>query len=405
MSEAASVAVVGGGPAGLMAAEVLAGGGHPVTVFEAMPSAGRKLLLAGRGGLNLTNSEPMAVLLTRYGPARPSLEAAINAFGPDELRAWAAGLGETTTIGSSGRVFPASFRATPLLRAWSRRLMDLGVEIRTRHRWRGWEADGSLCFTDASGEDVRVRADASLLALGGASWPRVGSTGEWAGVLEAAGIRVRPFRPANCGFSVGWTAPFRDRFAGTPVKNVLVSFAGATARGDAMITRDGIEGGPIYALSAALRDGLDDGAVVTLTVDLAPDAPAPDLVARLRRRRPRDSMATALGRAGINPVGAGLLREATGNAPPRDPEELARLIKAVPVPIVAAQPLARAISTAGGIALDEIDESYMLRRRAGTFVAGEMLDWEAPTGGYLLQATFSTAVAAARGARAWLERT
>jgi uncharacterized flavoprotein (TIGR03862 family) len=397
-----SVAVVGGGPAGLMAAEVLAGAGHAVTVYDRMPSVGRKLLLAGRGGLNLTHSEAMGDLLDRYGPARPRLEPAITAFDPDALRAWAAGLGETTFVGSSGRVFPAAFRATPLLRAWLARLAGLGVTVRVRHAWRGWDDDGALRLADASGAAVRVEADATVLALGGASWPRVGSDGGWVAVVEAAGIRVSPLRAANCGFRVAWTPAFGARFAGTPVKNVRLSFGGRSARGDAMVTRTGIEGGPVYGLAGALRDALGAGEDVVVRVDLAPDRSAEELGARLRRGRSRDSTSTALGRVGVSAVGVGLLREATANDLPADADALAALVKAVPVHLVAPQSIDRAISTAGGIALDEVDDAFMLRRRPGTFVAGEMLDWEAPTGGYLLQATFSTAVAAANGAKAWL---
>jgi uncharacterized flavoprotein (TIGR03862 family) len=374
-----------------MAAEVLARAGAEVTVFERMPSVGRKLLLAGRGGLNLTHTEALDDFLDRYGPARPRLEAAIRAFGPDDLRAWAAGLGEDTFVGSSGRVFPTSFRATPLLRAWLRRLDELGVDIRVRHAWQGW------------GDDQLRFADATVLALGGGSWPRVGSDGAWTGTLAGAGIDVRPLRPANCGFSTRWSDAFRTRFAGSPLKNVRLSGAGGSARGDAMVTDAGIEGGAVYALAAGLRDAIEVGGETELLVDLHPDRTVDDLTHRLANRRAKDSLSSALRRAGVAPVGIGLAREATGNLLPDEPAELAALLKAVPLRLVGVQPLDRAISSAGGIALDEVDDAFMLRRRPGTFVAGEMLDWEAPTGGYLLQATFSTAVAAARGAVAWVE--
>ena len=362
----ATAAVIGGGPAGLMAAEVLASAGVAVTVHERMRNVGRKLLLAGRGGLNLTHSEPLDAFLARYGAARPRLEAAIRAFGPDELRAWCAGLGEDPFVGSSGRVFPAGFRATPLLRAWLARLDGLGVDIRTGSEWRG--------------EDTG--ADVTVLALGGASWPRTGSDGAW---VDHVGVRVVPLRPANCGFVVGWSEVFRSRFAGEPLKNVALTHAGVTVRGDAVITDAGIEGGAVYALSASLRDAIDADGEATLTVDLRPDL---DLAAQ--RVRPGDSLANRLRRAGLSPVAIGLVREVGG-----DPH-------ALPLRLVAPAPIDRAISTAGGVALDEIDDSFMLRARPGVFVAGEMLDWEAPTGGYLLQATFSTAVAAARGALAYL---
>jgi uncharacterized flavoprotein (TIGR03862 family) len=347
-----------------MAAEVLATGGASVTLLEQMPSVGRKLLLAGRGGLNLTHTEPLDAFLDRYGAARPRLEAAIRAFTPDDLRTWCAGLGQEPFVGSSGRVFPSGFRATPLLRAWLARLGELDVDIRTRHRWTG-DLDG-----------------VTVLALGGASWPRTGSDGAWTALL--GDVDVTPLRPSNVGFRVDWSPVFRERFAGTPLKDVELSFGGQTSRGDVVITATGIEGGAVYALSASLRDA--DAPV--LHIDLRPD------VAELRLdRRPKDSMANALRRAGFPPVVSALLHE-TGGADP----------KAVPLALDGPQPIARAISTAGGIALAEIDDTFMLRSHPGTFVAGEMLDWEAPTGGYLLQATFSTAVAAARGALAYLRR-
>lgn len=395
------VAVVGGGPGGLMAAEALAGGGATVTVFERMPSVGRKLLLAGRGGLNLTHSEATEALLDRYGLSRGRLTPAVQAFGPEALRAWCAGLGVETFVGTSGRVFPVGLRSTGLLRSWLGRLADLGVVIRTRHTWRGWSDEGGLVFEDRTGADVAVRPDATVLAMGGASWPRVGSDGRWVAAVAAAGIAVAPLRPANCGFAVAWSAAFGQRFQGVPVKNVRLSHSGAEVRGEAVITAAGIEGGAVYAVSAALRDAVAAHGCASLTLDLRPDVSRSALARRLARRRPRDSTATMLRRAGFSPVAAGLLREVSGNQVPSG-DELAALAKALPLVVTAPAPIARAISTAGGIAFDEIDEHFMLRRRPGTFVAGEMLDWEAPTGGYLLQATFATAVAAATGARTWL---
>ena len=412
LTDSPRVAVVGGGPGGLMAAEILARAGASVTVFERMPSVGRKLLLAGRGGLNLTHTEPLDDLLDRYGPARDVLASAIEAFGPNDLRAWCAGLGQEPFVGTSGRVFPSGFRATPLLRAWLLRLDELGVERRVRQTWRGWSPAGSppgIVVADAQGVEHLEPADAVVLALGGASWPRSGSDGAWVLPVEAGGVEVVALRPANVGVDVAWTPTFVDRFAGIPVKNVGLSVArppdagGRTARGDAMVTASGIEGGVVYAVGRELHAALDADGRAVLTVDLHPDLTVEQLAERLGRRRPRDSASTFLRRAaGLAPVAVGLLREATGNQLPDDPVDLAHLIKAAPLLVTGVQSIARAISTAGGISLAAIDGSFMLRQQPGTFVAGEMLDWEAPTGGYLLQATFSTAVAAANGAIAWL---
>jgi uncharacterized flavoprotein (TIGR03862 family) len=420
----ATALVVGGGPGGLMAAEVLATAGLRVTVVEHMPSVGRKLLLAGRSGLNLTHSEPTDELLARYGTQRQRLERAIDAFSPADLRAWCAGLGEHTFVGSSGRVFPQSFRATPLLRAWLQRLDRLGVAIVTRTRWTGWGRlpDGSIdphritvrTVGDDDGSTVReLRADVVVLALGGASWPRVGSDGGWTAVVRDAGVEVNPLRPANCGVRYDWTPSFIGRHAGSPVKNVAVSVAdGPTGdptpavRGDLMITDDGLEGGPAYTLSSAVRDAIDRTGSATLLIDLHPDLAEAEVAARLERRRPKDSLSTALKRTlGLSPTAVALLREVCGDTVPRDTAALAALVKAVPVVVRVTASIDRAISSAGGISFDEIDESFMLHRLPGVFVAGEMLDWEAPTGGYLLQATFATAVAAARGASHWAGNT
>jgi uncharacterized flavoprotein (TIGR03862 family) len=376
-----------------MVAEVLASAdaGVAVTVLDRMPSVGRKLQLAGRGGLNLTHSEPLDRLLGRYGvEARAVLEPAILAFDPDALRAWSGGLGQRAVVGTSGRVFPEAFRATPLLRAWLRRLDELGVVVRTGHRWAG--------FDDEATRD----ADAVVLAMGGASWPRTGSDGAWVDAVRGAGIEVTPLGPANGGFIVEWSAVLRDRFAGEVLKTVSVRAGEASSRGDVMLTSSGIEGGPVYAVGSELREALGARGSATLHVDLRPDLDAGELGMRVEhRRRPKDSVSSTLRRtAGLSPAAIAVLREA--GPLPTSGRELARRIKDVRLPVVAAQPIDRAISSAGGIALHEIDERFMLRRRPGTFVAGEMLDWEAPTGGYLLQATFSTAVAAARGVLAWL---
>jgi hypothetical protein len=398
--------VIGGGPAGLIAAEQLAAAGVTVTVYDHKPSLGRKFLLAGRGGLNITHSEPLPTFLERYGSIPTQLAAALEAFGPDDLREWCAGLGEPTFVGSTGRVFPESFRATPLLRAWLRRLTELGVQAATRTRWLGWTPDGSNRFEGADGVEFAVHSDVTVFALGGASWPRVGSDGGWVEPFEAAGIAVTRLRPANVGVRVAWTKQFAGRLEGQPLKNVSIAVgpnANGGVRGDPVITRSGLEGGPIYALSAPIREALDASGACELTFDLHPDQSVERLVERLARRRPKDSTTTWLRRSiGLHPAMIGVLREATGNVLPADPTELARLVKRVPVRVVDTMPIDRAISTAGGVQFTELDDSLMLTRQPGTFVAGEMLDWEAPTGGYLLQASFSTGVAAARGALASL---
>jgi len=386
-----SIAVVGGGPAGLIAAETLSAAGCAVTVYERMPTFGRKLLIAGRGGLNLTHSEPLAQFKTRYGAAAERIDACLDAFPPEALVAWAEGLGQPTFVGSSGRVFPEALKASPLLRAWLRRLTDQGVDLQTRAEWLGWDAAGALAFRDRPA----VRPDAVVLALGGASWPRLGSTGAWAGLLQARGVTVAPFRPANCGFVADWSAAFRERFAGAPLKPLALSFAGRRIRGEAVVTGYGLEGGGIYALSAALRDAIAREGRAVLELDLRPDVSAAQLAARLSRPRGRQSLSNFLRKAaGLPPVAVNLLREAGAGAAP---EALAQAVKRLPVVLTAPQGLDRAISSAGGVAWSEADEGLMLKAAPGVFVAGEMLDWEAPTGGYLLQACFATGVAAAKG--------
>ncbi|MBL0403378.1 TIGR03862 family flavoprotein [Microvirga aerilata] len=389
-------AIVGGGPAGLVAAEVLARAGVAVTVYDRMPSVGRKLLMAGRGGLNLTHSEEFERFLSRYAEAQPQLRPLIEAFRPEDLRAWCEGLGQETFVGSSGRVFPKAFKASPLLRAWLQRLEALNVRFALRHRWQGWDEDGALVFTDAAGEPVRTQPDATILALGGASWPRLGSDGTWADLLAQRGIPVRPLRPANMGFTLPWS-PFMRRHEGEPLKRIALAFEGTTVRGEAIVTADGIEGGAVYALSGPLRDAVEQRGSATVHVDLRPDVSHEILVPKLAAPRKGQSASTFLRKAaGLSPVGIGLLREASP-ALPSEPEALARLIKAVPLTLASTQSLDRAISSAGGVPFGELDAHLMLRRMPGVFVAGEMLDWEAPTGGYLLQATFATGIAAARG--------
>jgi uncharacterized flavoprotein (TIGR03862 family) len=401
------IAVIGAGPAGLMAAEVMAQAGARVTIFDRMPAAGRKFLLAGRGGLNLTHSEPLDKFLSRYGASTPNLRAAIEAFPPEALRAWCEGLGQETFVGSSGRVFPRRLKASPLLRAWLRRLESLGVVFKPRHHWTGWSDDGALMFETPAGVAIED-ADAAVLALGGASWPRLGSDGSWTEIMTRAGIAVAPLRPANVGVLVNWSAVFRDRFEGMPLKRIALSLGGRTVRGEALVTRTGLEGGGIYALSAAIRAAIDATGEAVLHIDLRPDLTTAALRTKLAAVRGKQSLSTFLRKAaGLAPVAIGLLHEAQAGGAKLTtlaPEALADLIKAVPVRISGTADVARAISTAGGIAFDALDTNFMLRRKSGTFVAGEMLDWEAPTGGYLLQACFATGVAAGQGALAWLSR-
>jgi uncharacterized flavoprotein (TIGR03862 family) len=402
------VAIIGAGPAGLMAAEVLARGGAQVTVYDAMPSVGRKFLMAGRGGLNLTHSEALPVFLARYGEAMPQLAAAIDAFPPNALREWSEELGQPTFVGSSGRVFPKAFKASPLLRAWLRRLDSIGVQFKLRHRWIGWDDDGRLSFQATDGKRV-VEARATVLALGGASWPRLGSDGRWVEILSAEGVTISPLRPANCGFTVAWSDIFRDRFEGHPLKGIALSFGPHSVRGEAMITRAGLEGGAIYALSAELREAIASSGQATLHITLRPDVEMQDLMAQLSRPRGRQSLSNFLRKTvHLSPAAIGLLHEAAiASGVPLSSlstASLAGLINAAPVELNGLAPIARAISTAGGIAFDELDADFMINRVPGLFAAGEMLDWEAPTGGYLLQASFATGAAAGRGVLKWLER-
>ena len=401
-----NVAVIGAGPAGLMAAEVLARGGAAVTIYERMPSAGRKFLLAGRGGLNLTHSEGLEQFITRYGAARGRLRVAIKSFPPAAVRDWSESLGQSTFIGTSGRVFPTAFKASPLLRAWLHRLDGLGVRLALRHHWRGWNDRGALMFDTPAGP-LEVAADATVLALGGASWPRLGADGDWVAPLTAAGVAVMPLRPANCGFAVAWSEVFRGRFAGQPLKRIAITHGGDTVRGEAVVTDAGIEGTAIYELSGRLRDAIMATGETTLRIALRPDTSDAELRQRLAAPHGKQSLATFLRKAlRLSPVAIGLLHEAVLASGQKlsemTPDALAQLINAVPLRLTGVAPLARAISTAGGVTFDALDDNYMLRDRPGTFVAGEMLDWEAPTGGYLLQATLATGAAAGRGALAWL---
>ena len=374
-----TVTVVGAGPAGLMAAEAAAGAGAEVTIIDQRRSFGRTLLLAGRSGLNLTHAEPLEVFLGRYGDGRAMLGPAIRAFPPDAVRAWADELGADTFVGSSGRVFPAAMRATSLLRAWTARLAGLGVAMRTGETWAGFTDDG-----------------ATVLALGGASWPSVGGDGSWLAHVETAGIPVVPFAASNAGVLVAWSAPLLERFEGVPIKNAALTAGGRTVRGEPTITATGLEGGPIYALGPELRSGHGLG------IDLQPDLDADALAARLvDRRRPKDSVSTWLRKGGLSPVDVALLRDSTGNRLPTEATAIANLAKAVPIPVEGLAPIDRAISTAGGIALDAIDDTGMLLDRPGTWVAGEMVAWDAPTGGYLIQACLSTGHRAGVAAARW----
>jgi len=391
------VAVIGGGPAGLMAAEVLSAAEVSVTIYERMATPGRKLLMAGRGGLNLTHSEPLDAFLARYGKAAGWMRRILGGFPPAALVAWAEGLGQPTFVGSSGRVFPKALKASPLLRAWLARLEKQGAVLRLRHDWRGWDAKGDLVFRVGNHEIVEPRPDATILALGGASWPKLGSTGDWASLLGGRGVALRPFRPANCGFVVGWSDTFRQRFAGRPLKPASFAFDGRTIRGEAVITAYGIEGGAIYALSAALRDAIEASGSAMLEVDLAPDLSIDRLTEKLGRPSRGQSLSTFLKKAAnLAPVSINLLREAHGAMLARDAAGLAAQIKKVPLRLAGIQSIERAISTAGGVALDAVDEMLRLRAMPDVLIAGEMLDWEAPTGGYLLQATLATGVAAAK---------
>jgi uncharacterized flavoprotein (TIGR03862 family) len=383
---AKTAAVIGAGPAGLMAAEVLSTGGVAVTVYDRMPSVGRKFLMAGRGGLNLTHSENFDQFLTRYGVASSHLRPALEAFPPSALIAWANALGAETFTGSSGRIFPKAMKASPLLRAWLERLYRQNVQFRLRHDWRGW-SDGALRFHTPAG-DVTETHDVTVLALGGASWPRLGADGGWTMLLQDKGVEIAQLRPANMGFNVDWSEVFRARFAGQPVKNVTLRFGGHTARGDAIITRYGIEGGAVYALSSALREAFAKANPIALDIDLRPDLSQQQIATRLARPQGKESLANYLRKSvGLSPLEINLLRE-TGTPPEQ--------LKSIALAIKGHQSIARAISTAGGISFDTVDHTLMLKAMPGTYAIGEMLDWEAPTGGYLLQACFSTAALAAR---------
>lgn len=382
-----------------MAAETISAAGAAVAIFEAMPTMGRKLLMAGKSGLNLTHAEAPEDFLTRFGAAREQLESALRAFDNRAVRAWAAGLGVETFSGSSGRVFPKAMKASPLLRAWLARLEGQGVTIRTRHRWAGFDGD-AIIFETPEGRISR-RFDAVVLALGGASWPRLGSDAAWVPWLEAKGVAVTAFEAANCGFEVAWSDVFAERFAGAPVKAVAATSDAGMIPGEFVISRHGIEGSLVYAHASALREALKEGDA-SLMLDLAPGRDVARIAHDLARQPAKASFSNRLRKAGLDVVKAGLVRELTTDAQRNDPAALAAAIKALPVPVLRPRPIAEAISSAGGVAWEAVDERFMLKPLPGVFTAGEMLDWEAPTGGYLLTACLATGAAAGRGVVEWL---
>jgi len=404
-----SVAIIGGGPAGLMAAEVISAQDVHVDVYDSMPSLGRKFLMAGRGGLNITHSEPFEQFVARYGKRRAQIEPLLKTFGPDELRQWVQELGIETFVGTSGRVFPVEMKSSPLLRAWLKRLADSGVTFHLRHKWKGWlhsaSAALSLLFETPEGMKV-ITPDATVLALGGGSWSRLGSDGAWVPWLEQAGVRVEALKPSNCGFDVKWSPYFRERFAGHPLKSVILSFGSFRQQGEFIVTKDGVEGSLIYAASAMIRDEISMRGKAIISLDMAPDRSLEWLTEKLARPRGSRSMSSHLEKTvGIKGLKAGLLREFLTRkdfASGASMEKLAAFIKNLPVPLIAPRPLDEAISTAGGVTFEALDEHLMIRSMPGVFCAGEMLDWEAPTGGYLLTACFASGYTAGMGVLKWL---
>lgn len=404
-SARSSVVIIGGGPAGLMAAEVLSQAGVKVDLYDAMPSVGRKFLLAGVGGMNITHSEPWPAFLSRYAQRAPMIEAFLQTFDADALRQWIHGLGIETFVGSSGRVFPTDMKAAPLLRAWLKRLRDSGVNLHTRHRWLGWNPDGSLRLRGPEAE-LAVQADAVLLALGGASWARLGSDGAWLPWLQDQGVEVAALQPSNCGFEVSaWSELLRSKFAGAPLKNIAMSVDNLPMRsGECVVTETGVEGSLVYALSAPIRERINLDGSATVHIDLLPGKSLQAVQTALEKPRGSRSMAKHLsGQLGLDGVKAALLRELTSKAQFDDLTALAQAIKALPLRLVRPRPLDEAISTAGGVTFESMDQRLMLKALPGVFCAGEMLDWEAPTGGYLLTACFASGRAAAQGMLDWLQ--
>ena len=397
-----SVVVIGGGPTGLMAAEVLSQHDVKVDVYDSMPSVGRKFLVAGKGGLNLTHSEPFEQFVSRYGKRRAQIEPLLKNFGPEELRQWARGLGIETFVGTSGRVFPVGMKTSPLLRAWLKRLNDLGVTFHLRHKWRGWNADKSLKFETPDGEK-NIKADAVVLALGGGSWARLGSDGAWVNWLSQAGVKVEALKPSNCGFDVAWSPHFRAKFDGHPIKSVVLSFESFRQQGEFIVTKEGVQGSLVYAASVLIRDEIEAKGRAVISLDMAPDRSLEWLVQKLSKPRGSRSMASHLEKAvGMKGVKVGLLHEFMQKEDFANVEKLASFIKRLPIPLIAPRPLDEAISSAGGLTFESLDENLMIRVLPGIFCAGEMLDWEAPTGGYLITACMSSGRVAGEGVLKWL---
>jgi hypothetical protein len=397
MQKSKNIIIIGGGASGLMAAEIIAGAGHKVTIYDAMPTFGRKFLIAGRGGLNLTHSEPLEKFVTRYFEAENWLAPYIKSFSPEDLQKWCEGLGQETFIGSSGRIFPCSMKASPLLRAWLKRLDNLGVQYRLRHVWQGFDGE-ELIFKDQNQKIIKIKPDATLLALGGASWPHLGSNGYWVEIIKECGVNISELRPANCGFITKWSDYLVSKFAGTPLKSIAIKHKNFSCKGEIIITKQGVEGGAIYALSSVLRESIKRDGKAILYLDLRPEM-LPENLAKKLQIRGKKSLSNYLRKAGFTKIISLLLNDLipANQLAKATPEILAGYLKNLPITLTSTTNINRAISTAGGICRESLDENFMLKTKVGIFAAGEMLDWEAPTGGYLLQGCFSTAVAAAKG--------